>query len=144
MHINFEKRMFPCIINDVTMWHLSHGFIWDVVEAEGGRRIGVFYCTLMCGDGLMLHFEAVEGEKIGWTSLYAAMRKGFRMVRDYGNVCYATIPEENEALIRVAERLGLRVVPDGGYWRDGKKILLLKYFNPQNAILTDKPTERIE
>ena len=92
----------------------------------------------------MLHFEAVEGEKIGWTSLYTAMRKGFRMVRDYGNVVYATIPEENEGLIRVAERLGLRVVPDGGYWRDGKKIALLKYLNRKNAILTDKPTERIE
>lgn len=135
MRVRFEKVVVPCVVNDVTLWHLEHGFLWDVVE-EDGRRIGVFFCTLLCGDGCIVHFDTVPGMVIPWQSTLAAMRKGVRMIAEVGGVIYATIPAENRALIRVAVRLGFGLVCDGGFLRDGEPVVLLKYFPRRKGYIT--------
>lgn len=138
MKVNFEKCVLPCVINDVTIWHLHHGFIWDVVEAPSGRRIAVFFCTLLCGDGCFVHFETVKNLKISWATVFAAMRKGVQMISPYGNVIYATIPEEKKALIRVACKLGFSVVKEGSFDRDGENIVLLKFLDRKKIIVYNK------
>ena len=143
MKVNFEKVIIPCVVNDITLWHLEHGFLWDVVEVPSGRRIAVFFCTLLCGDGLIVHFDSVENIEISPASVFSAMRKGVRMIREYGNVVYATIPAEKSTLIHCACRLGFDVVEAGGFLRDGKEIVLLKYFKGKSAILDNRNTQNL-
>jgi hypothetical protein len=140
MKINFEQTVVTCVVNSVTVWHLEHGFVWDVVEAPSGRRIGVFFCTLLCGDGCIVHFDSVPGIDISWSSVLAAMRKGIRMIAPCWQVIYATIPAEKSALIRIARRLGFCVVSGGGFMRGNAEIILLKYLPGQNGILSNEPT----
>ena len=49
------------------------------------------------------------------------------MVKPHFSVMYATIEQDKTSLIRVVEKLGFRVVRDGGFYRDGKLVLLLKF-----------------
>lgn len=140
MKVNFEKVIIPCVVNDITLWHLEHGFLWDVVEVPSGRRIAVFFCTLLCGDGCIVHFDSVKGVEVSWGAVLAAMRKGIRMVSDCGAVIYATIPAEKSSLIRCACCLGFAIVDAGGFLRDGKEIVLLKYLKNQKAILNNNST----
>lgn len=139
MKINFEKVIVPCVVNDVTLWHAEHGWLWDVVEAQSSRHVAVFFCTLLCGDGCIVHFDTVPGMVIPWQSTLAAMRKGVRIVVPLCKVVYATIPADNLPLIRCAVLLGF-VLTDGGFFRDGRKIELLKYFHSSKAILRVKNT----
>ena len=136
MKVRFEKVIVPCVVNEVTLWHSQHGFLYDVVQADG-RRIGVFYATLICGEGAILHFDAVQDGNIPWISTFSAMKKALKMIlKCRFNVIYATIPEEKKRLIQIAVRLGFRIVTDGGFFRDSQKISLLKYFSEEKTILT--------
>ena len=134
MRAKFEKAIVPCVCSDVVLWHLKHGWVWNVVELPAIRRCGVFYCTLLCGDGCVVHFDTVPGLKLSWVFIHAAMKRSIRMIAPLCNVVYATIPEEKESLIRVCFHLGFRKT-DGGFLRDGMPIALLKYYPRQNAIL---------
>ena len=125
MKVNFERVVVPCIVNDITLWHVEHGLLWDVVAVPSGRRIGVFFATLLCGDGSVIHFYAAED--IPKTAFLAAFRKALKMMSSYGNVIYATVPDEYGKLISVLCRAGFIKVPDGGFVRAGKNITLLKY-----------------
>ena len=145
--IRFEKTLTPCVADEVTAWHAVHGWLWNVVVYEntdqhGPTRtdtIGVFYCTLLCGDGAVVHFDTVG--PIAPLHLLAAMKKGIRMIAPYCGVIFATIPEDRAKLIRVAIRLGFGLT-DGGYLRDGQKIALLKFFAPRKNYITSKtPTQ---
>lgn len=129
MMVYFEKVVLPCIVDDVIAWHVSHGWVWDVVEVKSGRRVGVFFCTLLCGDGVIVHFSTVPGIKVPWQITLAAMRKGVKMVAPVVNVVFATIPADNLPLLRCAFRLGFRI-SCGSFDRDGAKIRLLQYFPP--------------
>ena len=135
MKVRFEKVAVPCVINDVVTWHLAHGFVWDVVE-ESGRRIGVFYCTRMCGDGNFIHFFSVDGIKISPATVLYTFRKAIRMMSNVG-VVLAAVSENKKGLLRVLSRLGMKEIPGGDYFRDGEKILLLKYFEGEKSILRD-------
>ena len=128
--IRFEKTLCPCVADEVTAWHVVHGWLWDVVVYPERRPIGVFFCTLLCGDGAICHFSTVPDQRIPWAVTLAAMRKGSRMIAPACGVLYATIPEDLDKLIRVAIRLGFGLT-DGGYYRDGRKIALLKFYPPR-------------
>ena len=123
----FEKSVIPCIIDDVTTWHHQHGWLWNVVDQRTGDRVAVFFCTLLCGDGGILHFSVRPNEKLDGVFLRSAFRRGIQMVKPHFGVMYATIEQDKTGLIRVVERLGFRVVRDGGFYRDGKFVLLLKF-----------------
>ena len=126
MKTNFEKVTVPCVMNDVVRWHLAHGYVWDVVE-ETGRRLGVFYCTRMCGDGNFIHFYSVPGIEISASTVLYTFRKAIRMMSREG-VIYATVPVKKKGLYRVLIRLGFIEWRYGRYDRDGEEIALLKYF----------------
>lgn len=121
----FEKTLLPCIDNAVTRWHVAYGWIWNIVEIPSRRRIGVFYATLLCGDGVVVHFD-VKYKVSPATTLYA-MRHGIELVSgifsDNGAV-FAMIPAGKEKLIRVAGKLGF-VPTSGEFFRDGKRVVLL-------------------
>ena len=135
MKVNFERVIIPCVVNDVISWHHEHGWCWDVVEVSTRRHVAVFFCTLLCGDGCVVHFETVPGIEIPWQTTVAAMKKGMRMVSGSGvHVIYATIPAEKQALIRAAVALGFRLT-NGGFMRNDEPVELLKYFDPAKAIL---------
>ena len=134
MRAKFEKTILPCVCNEVVLWHLRHGWVWDVYELPSLRRCGVFYCTLLCGDGCVVHFDTVPGMKLSWVFIHSAMKRSIRMIAPLCNVVYATIPEEKEMLIRVCFHLGFRKT-DGGFLRDRMPVALLKYYPRQNAIL---------
>ena len=138
MMVYFEKVVLPCIVDDVIAWHVSHGWVWDVVEVKSGRRVGVFFCTLLCGDGVIVHFSTVPGIEIPWQTTLAAMRKGVKMVSPVVNVVFATIPADNLPLLRCACRLGFRI-SCGSFDRDGAKIRLLQYFPPVKNYIKAKP-----
>ena len=146
MKVYFSKMWdVPCVCNPVIGWHMKHGWVWDVEQFDGIgiERIGVFYCTLLCGAGCVCHFESARrGLRPG--VILAAMRKGIWLVRGC-DVIYATIPEEKEKLIRCAIRLGFGIVEDGGYVSEGKAMKLLKYYGRRNARLSkeQRPTERV-
>lgn len=128
IRVRFEKTLIPCVVNDAILWHLKHGWVWDAVEVSSGRRYAVLYCTLLCGDGCIIHFETVSGTPVSYLFLLSGMRRAMRMIAPVCDVIYATIPEEKQKLIRVAERLGFRKT-DAGFMRDGLNICMLKYLN---------------
>ena len=128
IRVRFEKTLIPCVVNDAILWHLKHGWVWDAVEVSSGRRYAVLYCTLLCGDGCIIHFETVHGTPVSYLFLLSGMRRAMRMIAPVCDVIYATIPEEKQKLIRVAERLGFRKT-DAGFMRDGLNICMLKYLN---------------
>lgn len=128
MKVNFVKTVIPCVSDDIAIWHHLHGWLWDVVEVPTGRRIGVYYCTLLCGDGVIVHFDVVPDVEISAATLLHAIRKGIRMVLDSEvNVIYATICADRAGLLCVVKRLGFRE-SGSSYMRAGKKVLLLQYF----------------
>lgn len=126
--VRFEKTVLPCVMNDVTAWHVAHGWIWDVVEVASRRLLGVFFCTLLCGDGCVIHFEPRPGEIIRWPLTLAAFRKAVRMISPVCDVVYATVPADKIKLIHTLLRLGFVPVENGGFRSDGREILLLKFF----------------
>ena len=139
--VHFMRGMEPCVRNDVVLWHERYGWVWNVYwghheEMCPWEAIGVFYCTRLCGDGVICHFTPRPEIRIPWFLTLAAFRKGVRMIAPVCDVIYATIPAEKEKLIRVAVRLGFLIVAGGDFLRDGKQpVVLLKYYGhgPQNA-----------
>lgn len=122
----FEKSVLPCVIDEVTLWHKQHGWLWNVLDQRTGDRVAVFFCTLLCGDGAILHFTVRPNVSLSGVFLRSAFRRGIEMVKPYCGVLYATIPQSSTGLVRVVEKLGFQVVRDGGFYRDGDFILLLK------------------
>lgn len=139
--VNFEHTFAPAIANDVTAWHVSHGWIWNVIEVRTHRPIGVFYCTFLCGDGCVCHFDTFG--TLSPAVILASFKKGVRMIKEHCPVIYATIPAEKSKLIRCACRLGFKVIPDAGFERDGVEMTFLKYFGAQKSILY-QPNQRKE
>ena len=103
------------IDNDVTRWHLAHGWIWNVI-APDNSPLGVFYCTLLCGDGCIIHFDALP--HIPWSVILPAFRKAIRMISPVSDVVYATVPDSRTKLIRILIRLNFAPVSSGGFLRD--------------------------
>ena len=133
MKVNFEKTLSPCVCNEVILWHIAHGFVWNVREVSG-RYIGVFYATLLCGDGVIVHFSSVPGIPISAASVFSAFKKGVRIVAPLG-VVFATIPESKRKLISAACRLGF-VRTSAAFHRFGDgNIALLKFLKNENGIL---------
>lgn len=131
--VYFEKIKRPedlAVDNDVTRWHFDHGWIWNVLEVDHDNRIvrplGVFFATLLCGDGAVIHCDSIPGIVIPPAVTLAAFRKAIRMVAPACSLLLATIPEDRVSLIRVVVRLGFRITT-GSFERDGKRILLLKF-----------------
>lgn len=133
MMVHFEKTGELCVRNEVTEWHQEHGWIWNVRD-DGGRLLGVFYCTLLCGDGCVIHFETLGG--VPRWAFAAAIRKAVRMLEPVCGVIYATIPSRFGKLIAVMRRYGFRVVEGGGFRRDGDAVELLKYFGDEGRYIT--------
>ena len=103
------------IDNDITRWHLAHGWIWNVI-APDNSPLGVFYCTLLCGDGCIIHFDALPD--IPWHVILPAFRKAIRMISPVSDVVYATVPTSHAKLIRILIRLNFSPVSSGGFLRD--------------------------
>lgn len=142
MNVAFEKTLCPCIMDDVIAWHVVHGFVWDLRDPSG-RLFGVFFATLLNGDGTVIHFSIVPGEDVSPALQLAAYRKGVRIVRPLG-VVFATIPEEKSKLLRIARHLGF-VETQGDFHRPGTgKIRLLKLIEEENAILDPSNNQRKE
>ena len=125
--IYFKHTLFPCVDNEVTRWHLAHGWLWDVFDRKQNCNIGVFFVTLMCGDGAIVHFDRIPDVNVDAAALLCAFRRGIELVGNYGNVIYATIPSSNVKLIRCACRLGFVVCHGAEYMRFEQEITLLKY-----------------
>jgi hypothetical protein len=135
MKIRFTKRnpygQIPCVWNDVVSWHSRHGWCWEV--KVDGVAVAVFYCTLLCGDGCLVHFDKAEYVKLPGAVILGIMRKAMRMIEPECDVIYATIEKQNEKLIHVAIRLGFGLIPNGGFLRDGKTEVVLLKFYPETA-----------
>lgn len=127
MHITFVPTKEPFVRNDVTTWHAEHGWCWNVDVDD--MFVATLFCTLLCGDGCLVHFDTGKYIRLPGPVILAIMRKAMRMLEQNADVIYATILARNHALIRVAIRLGFVLVPDGGFLRDGKDdVVLLKYY----------------
>ena len=111
----FTRATTLIIDNDVTRWHLAHGWIWNVI-APDNSPLGVFYCTLLCGDGCIIHFDALPD--IPWSVILPAFRKAIRMISPVSDVVYATVPTSHAKLIRILIRLNFAPVSSGGFLRD--------------------------
>ena len=111
----FARATRLIIDNDVTRWHLAHGWIWNVI-APDNSPLGVFYCTLLCGDGCIIHFDALP--HIPWSVILPAFRKAIRMISPVSDVVYATVPDSRTKLIRILIRLNFAPVSSGGFLRD--------------------------
>ena len=142
MTVYFEKTITPCIADEVILWHVAHGFVWNLRDS-GGRLFGVFFATLLNGDGTVIHFSIVPGEDVSPALQLAAYRKGVMIVRPLG-VVFATIPEEKSKLLRIARHLGFAET-QGDFYRPGTgKIRLLKLIEVENAILDPSNNQRKE
>lgn len=137
MKVNFEKTLTPCVTDQVILWHLAHGYVWNVREVSG-RYIGVVFATCLCGDGTVIHCETVPGITISSATVLAALRKAVRITAPLG-VLYATVPIQKSKLIAVLKRIGFAETT-GNFFREGTgEIALLKFIKNKNAILTSKP-----
>ena len=133
MKVFFEKTLSPCIANEVILWHVAHGWVWNVRESSG-RYIGVFFATLLCGDGVIIHFDSIPNLMISPATVASAIKKGIRIAAPLG-VVFATVRQDNKKLISIISRLGFRTT-DAGFYRSGEgEIILLKYFPHQKSIL---------
>ncbi|MBQ9088670.1 MAG: hypothetical protein IJY46_07810 [Lentisphaeria bacterium] len=130
--VNFSPTAHPCIDNPITRWHVAHGWCYNAVDVRSGNFLGVFYVTLLCADGGIIHFDTCSS--VPPALILSGFRKALRMVLPHLAVVYATVPAGSIGLVRVLKKLGFRVVPEGGFVVDSREILLLKYFNKQNAI----------
>jgi len=147
-HVYFAKVGRPeelAVDNDVTRWHLAHGWIWNVLEVDRDNRVvrplGVFFATLLCGDGAVIHFCSVPGISIPPAITLAAFRKAIRMISPACSILLATIPQDRASLIRCAYRLGFRMTT-GSFDRDGRHILLLKYQAAPGPSPAPPPSEK--
>ena len=128
MRVFFEVTKNPQLESPEILWHVKHGWVWNVWEVETRKCVAVFFATLLCGDGCILHFSTFPDEKIRWQTVLAGMRKGLKLVLPHCSVVFATVPASRKKLLRVEQRLGFFIVPQGGFTReDGEEILLLKY-----------------
>ena len=127
MKITFVPTEDPFVRNDVTTWHAQHGWCWNV--DVDNMFVATLFCTLLCGDGCLVHFDTGKYIRLPGSVILAIMRKAMRMLEQNADVIYATILARNQALIRVAICLGFRLVPGGGFQRDGKdEVVLLKFY----------------
>lgn len=108
-----------CVKNAVIKWHIKHGWVYNIWSNIDERYLGVFYCTLLAGDGVVLHFDTcVDDMAIGDT--LAALKKGVEMMKQH-NIVLATIPTELK-VCRIAKRLGFKELAK--YYRNDKEICL--------------------
>ena len=127
MKITFVPTKEPFVRNEVTKWHAEHGWCWNVDVDD--MFVATLFCTLLCGDGCLVHFLTGRYIQLPGAVVLAIMKKAMRMLEPECDVIYATIARRNAALIRVAVRLGFGLVPDGGFIRDGsEEVALLKYY----------------
>ena len=123
----FEHCIVPCIDNDRTRWHVAHGWIWNIVERKSRRKIGVFYASLLCGDGACLHFEVIDNIKIPFPVTLSAMRRGLAIASAHRTLILATVYADYYPLLRICKKLGFIVLEHGEFEREGKTVLTLKY-----------------
>lgn len=112
---------------DAVRWHVLHGWCYNVwsCDSNAKKAMGVFYVTLLCGAGGILHFDAAG--KVSGAELLEAFHKGLRIVKPYLALMLATIPKDKEKLARAAKMLGFEVLPGGDFAVDGVDYSLLKY-----------------
>lgn len=110
-----------CVKNEVVKWHTQHGWVYNVWSNVDERYLGVYYCTLLCGDGVVLHFEScVDDIAVG--DILAAFKKGIQMMSKQ-NIVLATIPKDLK-LCRIAKRLRFKEIAN--YYRNDKEIVLFE------------------
>lgn len=123
--VRFEHitgKIEPCVKNKCIFWHCKHGWVYNVWSNVDNRYLGVFYCTLLGGDGVVLHFEnAVEDIAVG--DILCAFKKGVKMMSRL-NLVLATIPAEKK-LNRIVKKLGFTEIAQ--YKRDRQIIILYKF-----------------
>lgn len=125
--IVYRKSKNPCVKNAITRWHASHGWLYNAYRLPENRSVGVFYATLLCGDGAVIHFDVAPGADLSAPEILHGVRSAIRMIgRASLNVIYTTIPGDRTGLIKLMTRFGFREVPDGGFLRDGLPVVLLK------------------
>ena len=134
-----ERQRRLVIRNEVTRWHVKHGWAYNVLDA-GFSPLGVFFCTLLCGDGAVLHFLAGKGVRVSGAELLSCMRAAIEMILrcKQGFTLYTTIRASERKLIRVAEGLGFRVVEGAEMVREGgEEVKFLKFFGDCGDIVRD-------
>lgn len=140
MNITFVPSKEPFVRDDVTMWHAQHGWLWNIDVDD--MFVGTLFCTLLCGDGCLVHFKSGKYIVLPGVVILAIMRKAMRMLSAECDVIFASIETRNKKLIQTAIRLGFRIVDGGGWLRDGEEVTLLKYYGRQLCYSKgkDKPT----
>lgn len=133
MKVFFVEPTVPCVDTEVTRWHMQHGWLWDVVTASG-EHLGVIFCTLLCGDGAIVHFTPLPGADIPPTAMLGALRKMIRMIPPVCPILLATVPDDDghAHLIRVLIRLGFARTNADFARTDGQDVAVLKYLPPKN------------
>lgn len=132
MKVYFEKTIVPCVADEVINWHVAHGWVWNVRTGE--KCVGVFFATLLSGDGVIIHFTPKPDLTIPPALTLAAFRKGVKIASPLG-VVFATVPRSKTKLVSVVKRLGFAET-NGSFIREGVgEIVLLKYLKNPSAIL---------
>lgn len=136
MNIQFRHTLSPCVFNSTTVWHTAHGgWVWDVIRPDTGEYLGVFYCTLLCAEGCIVHFDTIPGVHIPPKVFLSSIKKGIAMVRPSCDVIFATVPKEKYRLIRILQRIGFRHCPEADYSRDGEEVIFLHYLGSGSDIV---------
>ena len=126
MNITFVPSREPFVRDDVTMWHAQHGWLWNI--DVDNMFVGTLFCTLLCGDGCLVHFKTGKYITMPGAVVLAIMRKAMRMLSENCDVIFASIETRNRKLIQTAIYLGFVIVENGGWMRDGTDVTLLKYY----------------
>jgi hypothetical protein len=109
-----------CIKNEIIKWHIKHGWVYNVWSNVDEKYIGIFYCTLLAGDGVVLHFLSCERVLIHPVDIYSAFKQGIELMKSQ-NIVLATIPKKLK-LCRIAKRLGFKEI--ALYNLSGEEIIL--------------------
>ena len=117
-----KKYKKACIKNSIIEWHFQHGWVYNVWSNVDEKYLGVFFCTLLAGDGVVLHFSSCDGVNIHPVDTYSAFKQGVELMKSQ-NIVLATIPK-NLKLCKVAKRLGFEVIAE--YNRSGEEICLFE------------------
>ena len=93
MKITFVPTKEPFVRNEVTKWHAEHGWCWNVDVDD--MFVATLFCTLLCGDGCLVHFLTGRYIQLPGAVVLAIMKKAMRMLGPECDVIYATIARQN-------------------------------------------------
>lgn len=111
MNCYLQRTLLPAIDTPVIRYHVEHGYVWEVMLQ--GQAVAVIHASIICGHGVVVHFDVVPGE-YSPGDIRRAMRTGVGYLHRSFPLVLATVPTDRRSLIRTLQRFGFQKISRAG------------------------------